>query len=278
MDSSNNPYLSVIIPAYNEAKRLPLTLIDVDKYLSQTKFPYEIIVVDDGSKDDTATVVGKFIGLVKHLRLISNEVNKGKGGVVRQGMLEAKGAYRLFTDADNSTSVDQFQKMIPHFEEGYDIVIGSRAIRGAKLDPAEPWYRQLPGKLGNLVIQILLLPGLWDTQCGFKAFSAEAAERIFSLSKIKGWAFDVEVLSLAKYLGYRIKEVPVHWVNDARSNVKASSYVFFLIETFKIRWWLWRGVYGSVRAAPERKHPSQSASTVAGASKVISKNKDINKH
>jgi len=181
--------------------------------------------------------------IVKNLKLVDNAENKGKGGVVRQGMLLARGQYRVFTDADNSVSIDHFDSMLPHFRTGFDVVICSRAVKGSKLDPAEPWFRQIPGKVGNLIIQIFVLPGLWDTQCGFKAFTAEAAEKIFQSSRISGWGFDVEVLALAKRLGYRIKEVPVHWVNDTRSHIKASAYLKVLTETLKIRWWLWTNKY-----------------------------------
>lgn len=230
------PYLSVIIPAYNEAKRLPLTLIDIEKHLSRVDYSYEIIVVDDGSKDATEEVVRRLSHLIKNLRLIDNKENHGKGWVVRQGMLEAKGEIRLFTDADNSTSIDQFSKMIPYFNEGYQVVIGSRDIEGAQLVPPQPWYKRLGGDAGNIIIQCLLLPGMWDTQCGFKAFTEEAAKKIFSLAKIDGWAFDVECLILAKKLGYKIKEIPVVWVNNPFSYVKLSSYLQVLWEVFKIKW------------------------------------------
>jgi len=237
------PYLSIIIPAYNEAERISQTLIDMDKRLAAAPYSYEILVVNDGSTDNTGEVVLGVARMVKNLKLLNISDNGGKGGTVRKGMLAAVGQIRIFTDADNSTSIDQFDRMMPFFKDGYDVVIGSRSVPGAKLDPAEPWYRQLPGKLGNLVIQALLLPGIWDTQCGFKAFTADASKRLFELSRISGWAFDVEVLSLAKIMGFRIKEVPVHWVNDTRSHVKATSYLKFLWETFTIRWWLWRGSY-----------------------------------
>lgn len=241
------PFLSVIIPAYNEAKRIPLTLVAVDKYLSTVDYPYEILVVNDGSKDNTSEVVEKLSVDIRNLKLIDNDANKGKGGVVRQGMLLAAGKYRLFMDADNSTSVEHFEKMRPAFDEGYAIVIGSRAIRGTVLKPPQPWYRQIPGKIGNLIIQLLVLPGIWDTQCGFKACTAEAAEKIFSLTKISGWGFDVEMLALAKKLGYRIKEVPVIWENDLNSRVGASAYLKVLAEVFKIRWWLWTGKYEGLK-------------------------------
>ena len=231
------PYLSVIIPAYNEAKRLPLTLVDIDRHLRGVKYFYEIIVVNNNSTDATAEVVERFSHIIKNLKLLNCKV-PGKGATVKRGLLEAKGEIRLFTDADNSTSVDQFSKMIPYLKEGYDIIIGSRDIKGAKLVPPQPWHKRLAGDIGNLIIQILLLPGMWDTQCGFKAFSEKAALKIFPLMKISRWAFDVEALVLAKKLGYRIKEIPVVWVNDPFSAVKASSYIHFFWEVIKIKWWI----------------------------------------
>lgn len=241
------PFLSIIIPAYNEAERLPLTLVDMDKRLSGVKYSYEILVVNDGSTDNTAEVVQKMAPAVKNLKLIDNKINQGKGGVVKQGMLLAKGEYRLFTDADNSTSIDHFDKMLPYFTakggDKYDVVIGSRAVKGSVLEPSQPFYRQLFGKFGNLQIQILNVPGIWDTQCGFKAFSENAAEKIFSVSKINGWGFDIEALALARHFGYRIKETPVHWVNDAKSHVKLSAYLKTFVENVKIWWWIRTGVY-----------------------------------
>lgn len=237
------PYLSVIIPAYNEAKRLPLTLIDVDKHLEDQEYSYEILVVNDGSTDNTAEIVNRLIPLIENLKLIDNKENKGKGAVVRQGMLCAKGTWRLFMDADNSTSVVEFNKMVPYFKDGYEVVIGSRDVKGSRTVPAQPWYRRMLGNMGNLFIQILLLRGIWDTQCGFKCFSDEAAEKVFNLTKIDRWGFDVEALALAKKLGYKIKEMPVFWVNDIRSHVGASAYLQVLWEVVKVRWWLWRKSY-----------------------------------
>jgi len=253
------PYLSVIIPAYNEAKRLPLTLIDIDKHLKNSDFSYEIIVVDNNSTDATSEVVERFSHLIKNLKLIKCNV-LGKGAAVKIGMLQSKGEIRLFTDADNSTSIDQFSKMIPYFpargarlpdgqgsaaggKQGYDVVFGSRDVKGAKMVPAQAWYKRLAGNIGNLIIQILLLPGLWDTQCGFKAFTESATEKIFPLIKIERWGFDVEILTLAKKLGYKIKEIPVIWVNDPFSRVKLTSYIQVLLEVFKIKWWIMTGKY-----------------------------------
>jgi glycosyltransferase involved in cell wall biosynthesis len=237
------PYLSIIIPAYNEAERISQTLVDMDKRLSGVDYSYEILVVNDGSRDNTATVVKNMAKMVKNLKLIDLPGNVGKGGAVKQGMLLAAGRIRLFTDADNSTSIDQFEKMIPLFKDGYGVVIGSRALKGAQLDPPEPFYRQVIGKTLNFLVQLFLLPGIWDTQCGFKAYTDEAAEKIFTISKTVGWGFDVETLALAKRLGFRIKEIPVHWVNDTRSRVKFSGGLQFLAETCTIRWRLWRDGY-----------------------------------
>jgi dolichyl-phosphate beta-glucosyltransferase len=238
------PYLSVVIPAYNESKRLPLTLIDVDKYLSQAGFAYEIVVVDDGSRDDTVSVVRRLIKVIPHLRLVGYDHNEGKGYAVRFGMLEARGQYRLFMDSDNSTSVDQFSRMVPLIEEGCEVVIGSRDVRGAVMEPPQSLLKRLLGNMGNLFIQLMVLPGIWDTQCGFKCFSERAAEKVFPLQRIRRWGFDVEVLVLAKRLGYRVKEVPVHWVNDTASKVGLRAYIQVLFEVIKVRFWLWSDVYG----------------------------------
>lgn len=237
------PYLSVIIPAYNELKRLPLTLIDVDRHLSEQEYSYEILVVDDGSTDATVEMIERFKPLIENLKIIRLPKNRGKGAAVREGMLAAKGNWRVFMDADNSTSIVEFNKMMPYFDAGYEVIIGSRAVRGSKLNPPQPIHKQLAGKLGNIFIQLLLLRGIWDSQCGFKCFSEEAAKRIFPLAKIDNWGFDVEVLALAKRLGYKIKEMPVYWVNDPRSHVSWASYFQVLWETIQVKWWLWRHAY-----------------------------------
>ncbi len=237
------PFLSVIIPTKDEAKRLPLTLIDADRHLKRAEYSSEVIVVSDGSTDRTVEIVTRMSGLIQNLKLIANEANRGKGFVVRQAMLEAKGNYRLFMDADNSTSVDQFEKMLPYFKEGYDVVIGSRAVKGAKLDPPQPWYRQILGKASNLLIQLLVAPGIHDTQCGFKCFSEEAAERIFLHMTIDRWGFDIEAIALAKLYGYKIKEMPVRWVNDTRSTLGANAYLLTLRDLVNIKWNLMRNVY-----------------------------------
>ena len=238
-------YLSVIIPAYNEEKRLPKTLEEIDKYLSRQNYDYEILVVNDGSKDKTAEVVTGLTGVIKNLRLFDNKINQGKGAVVRQGMLEAKGEYKLFTDTDNSTSIDQIEKMWSEFEKGFDIVIGSRDIKGAVLDPPQPFLRnRILGEGFKLYRKFII--GLWkiqDTQCGFKAFSKKAAENIFPKCKINRFAFDPEILVIAKKMRYKIKEIPVYWKNDPESKVKVKSIVKMAIDLLKIKWNLITGKY-----------------------------------
>lgn len=235
LEKKDGIYLSVIVPAYNEMKRLPITLVDMDKKLQEMDIPsYEIVVVNDGSSDGTAEVAKRLEPLIKNLRVVDNQENHGKGFVVRDGMLKAKGEIRIFTDADNSTTIEQFMKMKPLFDEGAQVVIGSRAIEGAELDPPQPFSKRIMGKAGNLFIQMMAVPGIWDTQCGFKAFKRTAAEDIFSRTTIDRWAFDVEALALARKLGYEIKEVPVYWKNDINSHVKFSTYFQVLWETVKI--------------------------------------------
>jgi len=230
-------YLSVIIPAYNEEKRLPKTLIEIDKYLKGQDYDYEIIVVSDGSKDKTAEVVRDLENRIANLKLIDNKENHGKGYVVRQGMMEASGDYRLFTDADNSTSIDQVEKILPHFKQGFDITIGSRDIKGAKLATPQPPLRVFIGNVFNLMVQIITgLWGIWDTQCGFKALSAKAVNDILPKCKVDRWAFDPEILKIGKKLGYKIKEVPITWVNDPESKVKLKGMVKMGFDLLKIRW------------------------------------------
>jgi len=228
--------LSVIIPAYNEENRLPKTLKAVNEYLQKQDYEYEILVVSDGSKDRTAEVVQDLESQIEGLRLIDNEQNHGKGYAVRQGMIEAKGDFRLFMDADNSTSIDHVEKMWSEFKAGNDVVICSRDLEESVIPQKQAWWRMRLGDIFNLIVQIFSgLWGLWDTQCGFKGFSAKAAQDIFSKAKINRWAFDVEVLVLAKQLNYTIKEIPVTWINDAHSKVNLKGMIQMLFEILQIR-------------------------------------------
>lgn len=246
MANDQKPYLSVVIPAYNEEKRIPNTLLAADKYLSTQSYSYEIVVVDDGSKDNTVQTVKNMQKVVKNLYVIENVQNHGKGYVVRKGMLESRGDIRLFMDADNATSVDHFSKMKPYFDKGAKVVIGSRDnwdAKGAVQAVKQPFYKRLLGNMGNLVIQIMVVPGIWDTQCGFKATTERAAKEIFSRSLVDRWGFDSEMLGIAHALGYKIEKIPVYWINDPNSKVSLKVYIEVLLETFKIRWNLWTGKY-----------------------------------
>lgn len=240
------PKLSVIIPAYNEAERIGDTLLAIDQYLEKQKYSYEIVVVNDGSTDNTVQVVEGYKKLVENMRLVDNEENHGKGYVVRVGMLEAKGRWRLFMDADGSTSIDHIEKMWSLTKEGYDVIIGSRDpkdAKGASQEVPQSFLKRLLGNLGNVLIQIFGVWGIWDTQNGFKMFSATAAEDIFSRARIDHWGFDIEALALARKLGYAIGIIPVHWINDPRSHVTLGGYLNTFVELFKIRWNLLRGAY-----------------------------------
>ena len=233
-------YLSWIIPAYNEERRISKTLGEVDAYLRSRNFSggYEIVVVNSASTDRTAEIV---LGLMAELPCLklSEVVNLGKGLAVQHGMRLARGAIRLFADADNSTPPRYFDDMAPLLARGYDVVISSRDPKdapGAARDVKEPWYREILANLGNLVIQIFGVWGVWDTQNGFKAFTARAAEDIFSRTRIHGCAFDIEVVALARRLGFRIGIIPIHWRHDPDSRLTIGVYLEVLIDVFRIRW------------------------------------------
>ena len=240
-------YLSWIIPCYNEERRIEKTLREVDAYLRSKNFSggYEIIVVNSASRDRTAAIVEELIIEIPRLRLLNLE-NKGKGWAVKQGMLNAKGDIRLFSDADNSTAPNYFDAMIPFFEKGMDIVISSRNphdAQGASRDIKEPWYREVMGRMGNLLIQIFGVWGIQDTQNGFKALTAKSARDIFSRALMYDFSFDIEMLALAKKLGYKIAIIPIQWKFDPDSKVTLSAYIRVFMDVFRIRWNLLTGKY-----------------------------------
>lgn len=244
--SLNNIYLSAIIPAYNEAARLPKTLSRLQEYLADLAFTYEILVVLDGPTDATPDVVWRLSNQMKFLKVIDRRSNRGKGYSVKEGMLAARGQIRLFTDADNSTDIAHFEKMMPLFDQGCDVVIASRNpadVAGAAQVVPQAWHKRAIGRIGNRIVQMTAVPGIWDTQCGFKAFRAEAAERIFSQTTIERWGFDIEVLALAKRLNYKIGFIPARWLNDDRSHVHMSDYLHVLGDTFAVRRKLLTGKY-----------------------------------
>ena len=211
------PSLSVVIPAYNEAERLPPTLARVNAYLSGRGLDYEIVVVDDGSTDRTAE---RTLALREpRLVVLVHHPNRGKGYAVRRGLLSARGERRLVTDADLSTPIEDLVRLEAALDGGADVAIGSRAVAGANVEVRQPWYREAMGRLFNRLVRGLVLPGLYDTQCGFKLFTAAAAEAAFRPARLDGFSFDVEALYVARRRGLRIAEVPVTWRNDAASRV-----------------------------------------------------------
>ena len=233
-------YLSWIIPMHNEEHRIEKTLREVDAYLCAKNITggYEILAVDSASTDNTIKAVERLKSEIANLRLI-REANKGKGWTVRLGMLQALGEIRIFSDADNSTAPGYFDAMEPLFRNGYDVVISSRDPKdaaGASRDIKEPMLRELMGNAGNMIIQIFGVWGIWDTQNGFKAFTAHAAQDIFSRERIQGWAFDIEVLALARKLGCRVGIIPVRWTFDADSKVTFKAYLQVFLDVFRIRW------------------------------------------
>jgi dolichyl-phosphate beta-glucosyltransferase len=242
---AQRPKLSVVIPAYNEEDRIRPTIESIDAYLEKQPYAYEVIVVSDGSTDRTVEVVKEYQrATMKELKLNANPINHGKGFAVRDGIGMAEGEYIVFMDADNATRIEEIENFWPWFDKGYDVVFGSRYIKGAKMPVKQPWFRRLAGRLSNLLIQAVILPGIKDTQCGFKAFRRDAARRIFSVSRIDGWGFDIEILALAKKFGYKIKEVPVTWYEIAGTKLKlVRAMIRTLRELLVIKWNFMTGKY-----------------------------------
>ncbi len=243
--------LSIVVPAYNEEHRIPPTLERLHAYLSHQPLRYEIVVVDDGSRDDTCGVVTRAMASMPNLRLVRQMPNRGKGAAVRRGMLEACGQIRVMCDADGSMPPEQLPQLLaPIIECRAAIAIGSRYAEGAKSDAKQPFYRVLWSRLANRVIQRSLVPGVRDTQCGFKAFTAEAARDLFPYARIDGWAFDLEILALAKRRGFEIAEIGVEWKDDRRSRVNPLKDLYKVVrEALTIRKNLRRGIYNSLPSA-----------------------------
>ena len=217
-DASAVPRLSVVIPAYNEEVRLARTLPVILAYLAARDYAWEVLIVDDGSRDGTARVAAE-LGAGHPVRIIRNEPNRGKGYSIRRGMLEARGAHRLFSDADLSTPIEELDGFWKHIAAGAAVVIGSRDMPGSNLERPQPLARELAGRAFNLAVRALVLPGVTDTQCGFKLFKADAAEAVFSRQRLDGYAFDVEALALAQRHGFAVVEAPVRWIDAPGSKV-----------------------------------------------------------
>ena len=218
-DELEQPELSVVIPAYNEAEGIQTALDQVAAYFQSRSITGEIVVIDDGSTDGTARLAGE-ASVPAAVRVLVNEQNRGKGYSVRRGILSARGRYVGFTDADMATPIDQLDKIRQAFESGADVVIGSRALPESQIARHQPWWRERAGKLFGSFVRTVLLPGIPDSQCGFKFFTAVAAEAIFTRQRLISWAFDVELLYVARHLGCNIVQVPVRWIDDPHSRVR----------------------------------------------------------
>jgi glycosyltransferase involved in cell wall biosynthesis len=236
------PLLSIIVPAFNEARRLPATLDRLVSFAGSRPFSTEVLVVDNASTDPTNAVVTEFASRFPLIRCL-HEPTRGKGAAVKAGVLAASGEYLLFTDADLAVPIEEVDGFLPPRLRDFDIAIGSREAKGAKRY-GEPFARHLMGRVFNLVVRGLLLPGLHDTQCGFKCFRREVARDIFSTGRVHGWSFDVEILYIAGLRGYRIVEVPVHWYYGEESKVRPMQDTWRMLDEIrKIRENGRRGLY-----------------------------------
>lgn len=239
--------LSVIIPAYDEEARLGPTIGRVDAYLSGTGISYEVIVVDDGSRDRTREVVMEAARLMPNVRLLENGANRGKGYSVKSGFMNSVGRLVLFSDADLSTPIEELEKFLPEVKAGADIVIGSRALRESDIIKRQPIYRMLMGKTFNKLVRLLTVRGISDTQCGFKLFRRESCAALFGAQKVERFAFDVEILFLADKAGLIVRELPVRWINSPQSKVHiVRDSSMMLWDIIKVRWRYITGGYAGL--------------------------------
>lgn len=246
---SDLPFLSIILPAHNEEHRLPPSLEQLGHFLSAQPYSAEVIVVENGSQDRTYEVACAFAERLPALRVI-RETSRGKGLAVKRGMLEARGEYRIFCDVDFSMPVEQINRFFPPALPKVDVTIASREAPGA-VRYHEPELRHFIGRGFNALVRLMALPGLQDTQCGFKCFRAEVARRVFPLQTIQGWTFDVEVLFIARLLGYQIVEVPIPWYYNAESKVRVLADSFHMFtDLVKIRRNARRGMYQDAPPRP----------------------------
>ena len=234
MPPKMQPFLSIIFPAHNEEQRLPETLLQVTEFIQSQNYLIEIVIVENASSDRTLEIAQEYASHHENV-LVMHEERPGKGLAVKQGMLAATGAYRFFCDVDFSMPITEIPKFLPPNLNDVDIAIASREAKGA-VRYGEPFYRHLIGRMFNMMVWILALPGINDTQCGFKCFSAEVSQKLFPLQSIHGWSFDVEILAIAKQLGYKIVEVAVPWYYQPQSKVNVvKDFVRTVVELFKVR-------------------------------------------
>jgi glycosyltransferase involved in cell wall biosynthesis len=239
------PTYSIVIPAFNESRRIPATLKSVVECIREQGWSAEVVVVDDGSTDDTAEVVRAFSAEAPEVRLLQNPGNRGKGYSVRSGMLQALGEVVMFTDADLSAPMDEAERLFAAIAGGADIAIGSRWLESGRQTHRQPFYRQFFGRCFNAVTRLVMGLKFADTQCGFKAFTRAAAQTVFQLQTIERWGFDPEILFIALKRGYRIEEVPVSWAHDERTRMSyLKDGIKMLEEIAIVRWNALLGRYG----------------------------------
>ncbi len=247
--SENKPLLSLIVPAWNEGApdRLPESLKKIVAFVESQDFPIEVVIVNNNSTDNTLEIAESVAAKHSYIRVMT-ETAQGKGAAVRKGMFEAQGEYLFICDSDLSMPIEEVLKFLPPQANNYDVAIASREAPGARR-VGEPEMRHIMGRIFNLIVQIIAVRGLNDTQCGFKCFRREIAHELFLLQTIDGWAFDVELLFIAQQRGYRIIEVPITWYYKAESKVNPIKDSFnMVLETLKIRLNGWRGVYAKKEA------------------------------
>lgn len=249
---NSHPGYSIIIPAFNEAARIGSCLSEVVSVLDNHRWDAEIIVVNDGSRDATASIVREFAARDPRIRLVENPGNRGKGFSVRRGFQESCGEIVMFTDADLSAPMDEASRLFAAISDGADIAIGSRWLESTRQTIRQPWYRQLFGRCFNLLTRLVMGLNYADTQCGFKAFRRDAALRIARLERIERWGFDPEMLFLAGKMGYKVREVPVTWAHDQRSRLSYLKDGLKMIEDMaRIRWYSLTGAYKLPADSPE---------------------------
>jgi len=238
----STPFLSIVIPAHNEENRLPRTLRQIFSFLEKQNYSAEVVIVENGSRDHTLEIARKFSAEYPNLTVLKED-QPGKGNAVRRGILDASGEYCFICDADLSMPIDEINKFIPPLLQGFDVAIGSREAPGA-IRFNEPAYRHMGGRAINLLIQMFILPGLNDTQCGFKCFRAAIAKDLFQKQALSGWSFDIEVLYLARRRKYEIREIPIQWYYDQESKVSALRDALLMIsDIFRIHLNAMRGWY-----------------------------------
>jgi glycosyltransferase involved in cell wall biosynthesis len=246
MTPQDRPLLSIIIPAYNEQERLPASLDQLVEFATRQDYGIEVIVVNNNSSDQTSEIAAEYASRYEYIRTL-DEPRQGKGAAVNTGIMAGKGDYLFVCDTDFSMPVEEISKFMPPALNSYDIAIASRELpESRRVD--EPAYRHLMGRVFNFIVRVLAIPKIHDTQCGFKVFCREVADKVFPMQTIDGWAFDVEILFVAQRLGYSIVEVPITWHYMPQSRISPlRDSINMLVEVIRVRLNGWRGKYGSKR-------------------------------